>query len=100
MSERVVGFLKARSGPTSGQIFSVISEQNKEQREERDKLVNSLKSEIEKDFASKMDMLNISNRLDQLWIRISAVVVTAIGFGSVIGWVVTTSINATKLLTQ
>lgn len=76
------------------QIFNMISEQNKEQREDQEKLIESLKKEIEKDFASKIDMINISNRLDQLWIKISVAIMTSITLGGVIGWVITTAISA------
>lgn len=76
------------------QIFNMISEQNKEQREDQEKLIESLKKEIEKDFASKIDMINISNRLDQLWIKISVAIMTSITLGGIIGWVITTAISA------
>lgn len=76
------------------QIFNMISEQNKEQREDQEKLIDALKKEIEKDFASKIDMINISNRLDQLWIKISVAIMTSITLGGVIGWVITTAISA------
>lgn len=76
------------------QIFNMISEQNKEQREDQEKLIDTLKKEIEKDFASKIDMINISNRLDQLWIKISVAIMTSITLGGVIGWVITTAISA------
>lgn len=76
------------------QIFAMISEQNKEQREDQEKLIESLKKEIEKDFASKIDMISISNRLDQLWIKISVAIMTSITLGGVIGWVITTAISA------
>ena len=78
------------------QIFSIMSDQNKEQREEREKLIDGLKKEIEKDFASKIDMLNISNRLDQLWIKISAAIITAITIGGFVGWLITTTISMVK----
>jgi len=80
------------------QIFSIMSDQNKEQRDEREKLIEGLKKEIEKDFASKIDMINISNRLDQLWIKISVAIMTTFAIGGLIGWIVTTSINASKIL--
>lgn len=76
------------------QIFNMISEQNKEQREDQEKLIDALKKEIEKDFASKIDMINISNRLDQLWIKISVAIMTSITLGGIIGWVITTAISA------
>jgi hypothetical protein len=76
------------------QIFNMISEQNKEQREDQEKLIDVLKKEIEKDFASKIDMINISNRLDQLWIKISVAIMTSITLGGIIGWVITTAISA------
>jgi hypothetical protein len=76
------------------QIFSIMSEQNKEQRDEREKLIDGLKKEIEKDFASKIDMINISNRLDQLWIKISVAIMTAVTIGGLLGWLINTAINA------
>jgi len=76
------------------QIFSIMSEQNKEHKLEREKLIEDLRKEIDKDFASKIDMLNISNRLDQLWIKISVAIVTTFSIGSLIGWVITTIISA------
>ena len=78
------------------QIFSIMSEQSKEQRIESEKLIESLKKEIEKDFASKIDMLNISNRLDQLWIKISVAVMTTFTIGGIVGWLITTAISAVK----
>lgn len=78
------------------QIFSIMSEQNKEQRLESEKLIEGLKKEIEKDFASKIDMLNISNRLDQLWIKISAAVITTFAIGGLVGWIITTTISVVK----
>lgn len=79
------------------QIFSVMSEQNKEQRIEREKLIEDLRKEIEKDFASKIDMINISNRLDQLWIKISVAIMTTFAIGGLIGWVITTAISAKQI---
>ena len=76
------------------QIFSIMSDQNKEQREEREKLIDGLKKEIEKDFASKIDMINISNRLDQLWIKISVAIMTAVTIGGLLGWLINTAISA------
>ena len=78
------------------QIFSITSEQSKEQRIESEKLIESLKKEIEKDFASKIDMLNISNRLDQLWIKISVAVMTTFTIGGIVGWLITTAISAVR----
>ena len=78
------------------QIFSIMSEQSKEQRIESEKLIESLKKEIEKDFASKIDMLNISNRLDQLWIKISVAVMTTFTIGGIVGWLITTAISAVR----
>lgn len=80
------------------QIFSIMSDQNKEQREEREKLIEGLKKEIEKDFASKIDMINISNRLDQLWIKISVAIMTTLFIGGLIGWLINTALSASKFI--
>lgn len=75
------------------QIFTSMVEQNREQKEDRDKLIGGLKLEIEKEFASKIDVINISNRLDQLWIKISAVILTATTIGGIVGWVISTIVG-------
>lgn len=79
------------------QLIETMTQQNKEQHQEREKLIDTLRIEIQKDFASKIDLINLSNRLDQLWIKISAAIITTLGIGGVIGWIITTAVSSAKL---
>jgi hypothetical protein len=65
-------------------LHNLIEKQNLE----RVKTADSLREEIEKDFASKTDLMILQNKVDQLWLRISVSIGTVIAVGMVLQYIV------------
>jgi len=77
-----------------GQVITMIDKQSLEQN----KSVKDLREEIEKEFASKLDLQRVENKIDQLWVKIATSIVVVSIFSGVVGWIISTAINATKVL--
>lgn len=64
------------------QVMLMIEKQNVEQG----KSSKELKEEIEKEFASKLDLQRVENKLDGLLMKITVVVATVSTIGAAISW--------------
>lgn len=65
------------------QVITMIKDQNLENAKDR----KEFKAEIERDFASKIDFINLRNELKSLWLRITVTVATLIAMGLFAGWI-------------
>lgn len=66
------------------QVITMIKEQTAKQEENR----KEFKKEIEDEFASKIDLERLENKLDQMFLKITVTVGTLISVGLLIEWAV------------
>lgn len=78
-----------------GQVIEMIKEQSHEQEKNR----KEFKAEIEKEFASKVDLARLENKLDSLWLRITVTVGVLVTCGLFFGWILGV-FNSVKSLTH
>lgn len=64
------------------QVITMIKEQNIKAIEDK----KEFKKEIESEFASKIDLERLENKLDQLVLRITVTVGTIVSVGLLVGW--------------
>lgn len=64
------------------QVIYMIEKQNVEQ----EKSQKEFKAEIEKEFASKIDMQRLESKLDQLWMKITFTIAGVTAVGVFVAW--------------
>ena len=72
------------------QVITMIERQGTQEKESR----RELKKEIESEFASKIDLERLENKLDKMWLKITISTSAIVGMGVFIGWLLTTANTA------
>lgn len=86
---RDVDFIKQTSTKDLTEIKAQISQvigMIKDQSIEQEKNKKEFKAEIEKEFASKVDLARLENKLDSLWLRITVTVSVLVSCGLFFAW--------------
>jgi small-conductance mechanosensitive channel len=69
------------------QVISLIDKQTSEQEKYR----NEMRDEIEKNFATKTELLVIQNSIDSFKLRITVTIAAIVGVGLFAAWIITTA---------
>lgn len=64
------------------QVITMIKEQTEKQEENR----KEFKQEIEEEFASKIDLIRLENKLDKMFLKITVTVGTIVSGGLLVEW--------------